>query len=49
MLRDKIKREYFKKNNIKLIEYTHLNIDGDNVIKSKEKLLENILCNEERN
>ena len=42
-LRDLIKREYCDKNNIKLIEYTHLPINDKNLIKTKEKLLKEIL------
>ena len=42
-LRDLIKREYCDKNNIKLIEYTHLPINDKNLIKTKERLLKEIL------
>ena len=42
-LRDSIKKEYCKKNNIKLLEYTHLKIKDKNLIKTKERLIKEIL------
>ena len=46
--RDAIKREYCKENNIKLIEYTHVDIENKNLIKTKENLLKEIK-NDKRN
>lgn len=41
-LRDSIKKEYCKKNNIKLLEYTHLKIKNKSLIKTKEELIKEI-------
>ena len=41
-IRDEIKRKFCKENNVKLIEYTHLNIKDKNLIKTKENLLKEI-------
>jgi hypothetical protein len=38
-MRDEIKREFCKNNNIRLIEYTHLKIKKDGLVKTKEDLL----------
>ena len=44
--RDKIKKNFCKENGIKLIEYSHLKIDDENVIKTKKKLLNEIKKND---
>ena len=41
-LRDKIKKEFCEKNNIKLLYYTHENIKDKTLIKTKERLINEI-------
>lgn len=47
-IRDNIKKKYCEENNIKLFEYSHLKIKGENLIQTKEELLEKILNNDTR-
>lgn len=48
--RDNIKRKYFKEHDILLLEYTHCKeTKGENLIKTKEKLMERILEHGRRN
>ena len=42
ILRDSIKKKYCEENGIKLLEYTNLKIDDENLIKTKNKLLKEI-------